>query len=347
LALLRGGPLVSNAEAEGVTVWELPFEWKGNKLHSLGLVARRVWDFACLLRKTAASLLISYTFNDLIMAGIAARLTGIPIVYRAQGELFVSGSDVTRTWLGSCLVPTLKILRPLIICTTKTQAANMLCAGLSEAMVRQVYLGVSQGDPPFDESIGPSQTRKSDGAPIMSMFGRLVEWKGQDIFLKALVLLHRRGINFEAWIVGSSEFGGGSDYERHLHEITNNGGIMEKVKFLGFRSDVPRLMAASDIVCHASMFEPFGLVVAEAMMAGRPVVASDVSGPQESVINGVTGILVTPGSFEVLANALEQLLGDSQRREIMGRNARKRALELFDQTSNFRSMDILCDALMK
>src|SRR5712692_12111612 len=90
-------------------------------------------------------------------------------------------------------------------------------------------------------------------------------------------------------------------------------------------------MNACDIVVHASVEpEPWGLVVAEAMAAGRPVIASAAGGPVEMITSGEDGLLVEPGGPEDLAAAIESLLRDPQRRQAMGESARLRAFEFFD-----------------
>jgi glycosyltransferase involved in cell wall biosynthesis len=342
LGLLAEGPLAQEAARLGVPVRTLPFRWQGGRLRSLRLIARRIGEFARFLRERRAELLICYTFNDLVLAGTAARLVGIPVVYRAQGELFLPGRNEGRTWLGRWLVPFFRLVRPLIICTTQAEAAAMKAAGIPPALVRQVYLGVD-GAFSGGGAAPPPDTR---AAPVVAMFGRLVEWKGQDVFLRALAELKRRGVAFEAWIVGDAGFGDGDAYAAKLRAMARENGIAEEVKFLGFRRDVAELMACCDVVCHASRFEPFGMVVVEAMMAGRPVVASDVSGPRESVLNGVTGLLVPPGNPAALAHALGRLLPDPELRAGMGRAGQERARHLFDLEKNFARVDQECEALL-
>ena len=86
-------------------------------------------------------------------------------------------------------------------------------------------------------------------------------------------------------------------------------GIEERVHFLGFRDDVPRLMRLSDVVVHASVAaEPFGRMIVEGMLAKSPVVAGRAGGALEIVEDGVTGLLVPPGDPESLSGVLAGLL---------------------------------------
>ena len=159
LALLESGRLGEEARALGVSVTELPFAWQGGKLRSLAIIARRVRDFHRLIRAMKPELVLSYTFNDFVLAGIASRGTGLPVLYRAQGEVFPPGRPHGDTWLGWALVPFIRLVRPRIVCTTRREAVAMLRAGVPVGLVHHIYLGVA--DPPRPSS--PSRDRRPCG----------------------------------------------------------------------------------------------------------------------------------------------------------------------------------------
>lgn len=124
-------------------------------------------------------------------------------------------------------------------------------------------------------------------------------------------------------------------------------GLRNNVVFTGFRQDIPRIMKEIDIFVHSSLKEPFGMAIVEAMAAGKPIIASGVSGPLEIVINGVTGLLVKPGDVNGLAMAIEELLDEEQKAEMMGRKARERVIELFDLKKNICQIDEYCENLLR
>ena len=98
------------------------------------------------------------------------------------------------------------------------------------------------------------------GDLLVGVFGRLQRWKGQDVFVEAAARVARERPNIRFVIVGGSVFGLEPEFAEGLRARVQALGIGEKVVFTGFRSDVPRLMAACDIVCHTSRGgEPFGL----------------------------------------------------------------------------------------
>ncbi len=98
--------------------------------------------------------------------------------------------------------------------------------------------------------------------------------------------------------------------------------VCPRARFIGLRSDVPALISMADVVAVPSVWaEAYGLVVAEALAAGRPLVASRVGGIPELVRDGETGLLVPPHDASALAAALDVLLGDHRARESLGRSA--------------------------
>jgi len=122
---------------------------------------------------------------------------------------------------------------------------------------------------------------------------------------------------------------GNGDTQDAAKTLARQLGIEARVEFAGLRSDVPEILAQSDIFVLASKQETLPISILEAMRAGLPVIASDVGGVSEEVIDGETGLLVQVGSVEALAAALERLLGDKTLRKSMGRAGRKRFEELF------------------
>ena len=106
-------------------------------------------------------------------------------------------------------------------------------------------------------------------------------------------------------------------------------GIRERVEFKGSRGDVPEVLEQSDVFVLASKMETLPISILEAMRAGLPVIASDVGGVSEEVVDGETGLLVTSGSVEELSSALSRLLTDKTLRMRMGRAGRKRFEQMF------------------
>ncbi len=192
-----------------------------------------------------------------------------------------------------------------------------------------VYNGIDAD--PFD-AIGPSDLEAlreefdEPDAPLLGVFGRLAPWKGQHVMLEALPDLPEAHVLF----VGDTLFRGDEPYEADLRRTARRLNVADRVHFLGFRDDVPRLMQFVDLVLHTSVApEPFGRVIVEGMLAGTPVIATRAGGPTEIVREPDTGVLVPPGDPQALATAVEDLLSAPDRARSMGQKAKAYARRRF------------------
>ncbi len=199
-----------------------------------------------------------------------------------------------------------------VIANSRATAAAFVAAGGRESLVRVVHNGIDPA--PFD-AVTPGAaavTRAALGVPagafVVSLFGRFHMWKGQQVLLETLALLP----DVHALFVGAPLFGEDA-FASALHARAAANGVADRAHFLGFRSDVPDLMRASDAIVHASVYpEPFGRVIVEGMLAGRPVIATRAGGVTE-IIDDDTGVLVPPDDAGALARAIESLAADPAR----------------------------------
>jgi glycosyltransferase involved in cell wall biosynthesis len=152
--------------------------------------------------------------------------------------------------------------------------------------------------------------------------GRLNVQKRQDRFIEVMAELKRRGVDCEGWILGAGEL------EQQLKQRAAECGVADMVKFLGFQSNPYPYLKASDIFLLTSDSEGFSLVVAEAMCLGKPIVSTNITGPDELLANGV-GILT---SFDVsdIADRVQQLAADADLRAHYAEASRAEALRRFD-----------------
>ena len=214
-----------------------------------------------------------------------------------------------------------------ILANSKATAAAFVSAGGRGDLVRVVYDGFDAAR--FLETSADITALRAEldlkGSPVLGVFGRIIPWKGQDVVMRALAQVPS-GI---ALFVGEEEDGG---YANQLRLLAAKLGIAERVRFLGFREDVPQLMRLVDCVVHASVDpEPFGRVVVEGMLAGRPVIATRAGGVPEIIEDGVNGILVPPGNPDELAEAIVRVLSDPVGTERLAQRGHARALELFNE----------------
>ena len=165
---------------------------------------------------------------------------------------------------------------------------------------------------------------------------RLVPMKGQLEFLRAFRRVHDSGEAMRLVLAGD----GDKEYESELKREAETIGGPQSVVFLGKRNDVPALMNSADVVVSPSIKpESFGRVCVEAQAAGRPVLATALGGPAETVTDGVTGWLISGGSVSKMEGGIRRALGDRRRWGEMGIAGRERALR------HYRG-DILADQLI-
>jgi glycosyltransferase involved in cell wall biosynthesis len=162
---------------------------------------------------------------------------------------------------------------------------------------------------------------------VVGHFSRLSPWKGQHILIEAIAKCPPQ---VTAILVGDALFGE-QDYVKQLYQQIAQLGLENRVKFLGFRADIPQLMAACNLVTHTSTApEPFGRVIVEAMLCGRPVIAAKAGGAMELVEHGVNGFLVTPGEPQELAQAINTCVQETEITATIASQARNIASQRFD-----------------
>jgi glycosyltransferase involved in cell wall biosynthesis len=190
---------------------------------------------------------------------------------------------------------------------------------------------------PQDEFLRATLTGGRDRPVILSV-GRLDRQKGHGDLVRAAAALP--GV-----VVALA--GEGPEAER-LRRLADGLGVGDRIVFLGPRADVPQLMSAADVVVQPSAgFEAFGLVAVEGMAACRPVVVTAVGGPQEVVIDGLTGLVVPPGRPDALARALAGLLASDGERQRLGRAGLEWAHRRFDVRTTAARLTALYESLAR
>lgn len=161
--------------------------------------------------------------------------------------------------------------------------------------------------------------------PVVLYVARMESVKNHPMLFRAALLLRDRGLKFKIRLAGGGELR--EEYERWVAAH----GLSEYVEFLGYRTDVPDLIARASVCVLTSWLEGVPRAIIEAGAAGRAVVATDVVGTRSILEDGTTGYLVPFDDANVLADRLFQLLTDEPLRTRMGENGRRMALERYDE----------------
>jgi glycosyltransferase involved in cell wall biosynthesis len=216
-----------------------------------------------------------------------------------------------------------------VIADSQATAAAFVAAGGHQSIIETVYYGF---DPDCYQNLqsDPAQLRQQLGLDqqfIVGHFSRLSAWKGQHVLLEALTYCPEQ---VSAIFVGDALFGE-NDYVQALHQQVEALNLGDRVQFLGFRTDIPELMAACDLIAHTSTApEPFGRVIVEAMLCGTPVIAAAAGGAVEIVDQGQTGWLTSPGDCQALAEAIRLCYSQPELARSMAQHAQQAASQRFN-----------------
>lgn len=181
-----------------------------------------------------------------------------------------------------------------------------------------------------------------DSAVVILTASRMEGLKGHPVLLDALGHL-RDEPNWVSWIAGGAQRPEEEAYLSGLKTTAECTGIAGRVRFLGQRADVPRLLVSADVLCQPNTGpESFGLAFVEAMASGLPVVTSALGGGAE-ILTDACGVLVPPGDAGVVAVALRELLTDPSRRRQLGAGGPDRARQLCDPAVTLTHLARLLD----
>ena len=194
--------------------------------------------------------------------------------------------------------------------------------GVDAAKVHVVYSGVvppriEDGSAVREElGVGPDEK-------LVGNVGALVDAKGQQYLVEAIPLILKKAPKAKFVIVGSGRL------ESNLRNCASRLGVSESIFFPGFREDVAKFLAAFDLFVAPSCMEGLNNSIIEAMMVGKPVVASDVGGIPEIVEDGKTGTLVPAGDPAALAEAVVDVLNNPETAARLASAGRETALREF------------------
>lgn len=225
---------------------------------------------------------------------------------------------------------------------------DLLTIGVNSSKVAIVHdsVDIEEFDPEIIIRNLEKEFYKEPGEKLFGIFGRLMEWKGQMVFLRAAADVFKRVPHSRAFVVGETA-DGPSEYLEELRALAYDLGITRSVVFTGFRRDIPAMMKLMDVVVHASTRpEPFGMVIIEAMAMKKPVVATFGGGPNDIIQDGVNGFLVSPCDEVKMADAIIRILNDNQLAVKMGECARYRVEEKFVNTRIVKQIETIYEQLI-
>lgn len=322
---------VAALEAVGVEVVRFPIRADLDPL--------LLWQLVCFLRVQRPDVVHTHLIHGDLYGTLAARLAGVPFVVSSKHNDDVFRQQGFYVWLDRMLA---RRQNRIITISHHLKRFYVKVEGLPPGKIVTVHYGLAPGAFLRDTNDG-ANVRAEWGvptdAPLAGVVGRLTEQKGHTYLLDAFAEVIRALPSACLLVVGDGELR--SALERQATRL----GLHGNVTFTGRREDVPRIMMALDVLVMPSLWEGFGLVLLEAMAAGKPVVASRVGAIPEIVADGETGLLVPPRDPESLARALLAVLYDPAQAGEMGWRGRQRLEQQFGVVRMVEQMQALYEGL--
>lgn len=327
------------------------------KLTSVLAIVKYAFSIAQLARELKIELIHTNSLKSDIYGGLAGRIAFIPAVWHVRDR-------IDDQYLPKAAVMVFRLLcKVLPHAVIANSHSTLSCLSVHEKQTSAVVYGSIRPDTVVFDGITDQHSNSSQlpslesmianyGAdatqtdPIIAVVGRIAEWKGQHIFIRAAREVLRQHPNAQFWIVGAPLFGE-HEYERSLHQQVNSLGLQDSVHFLGFRNDISDILSKVTVVVHSSCLgEPFGRVVIEGMAASKPVVATNGGALPEIITDGQTGKLVPMNDPGAMAEAITYLLSDPIEAETIGRNGRQMVLDCFTLSQTARGVEKVYDLVL-
>jgi len=318
-SLHSGGPLERRFEALGVPVFSGGLK-KGDISRAPWKVVPAGWSLLRLTYELKPSVIHCFLPLITFMGALSGRIARVPLVVTSRRAL---GTHQRRY----------PILRPLDhVASRLSHRVTVNSRAVWNDMVRRehvdvsklvlIYNGVDTG--PFDTALSYREDVRRDqgikaNAKVMIVIANLIPYKGHSDLIQTAREVINRFPDAIFLLVGEDR-----GIQKDLEQRVANLGIRQSVRFLGRQDDVPRLLAASDISVLPSHEEGFSNVILESMAAGLPVVATDVGGNREAILDGITGWLIPPKDTGALAAKIIDLLRDPAKAKEWGRGGRER-----------------------
>jgi glycosyltransferase involved in cell wall biosynthesis len=320
------GPFPERLVQDGIEICPLHFARVRSIPRLLGTVSR----LRALLKGRAIHLVHANGPQTNVPAGMAGRLSGVPVIWHARNLLYGRMTDIDRH---------LSFLANRIVCNSDAIRERFR---RSPAWDKSVTIPTGVDTREFSPALPREPFRRIVGVgptePLVGIVGRIGLGKGHDIFVEAAVRLLQESCPARFIIVGDTLAPEDGQRVDALRRRVRSAGFQDRILFTGFRTDIPSVMRGLDILVLASEAEPFGRVLLEAMASGTAIVATDSGGTPEMVRNEREGLLVPPRDCTALTAAIRRLASDPALRAALGRAGVARARDRYSIDSCMREL---------
>ncbi len=333
VGICSDGPRIQNIRDEGFRVETVEMERSYNLISHI----RSYRKLVTLFRRECFDIVhVHSPISSLIGRFAAARARVPKVVYTAHGFYF----HEHQPWLVRRLFILLEWIAGRFTDVLFTQAEedansaryHLLCrsgdiTAIGNGVDSSLFYPLADND--VDRKIIRAELGALDADVVILMVGRLVAEKG---YIELFQAMEHVDATVRLWVVGNRlESDHAASIVDAIQRIEARSALKDRITFLGYRGDVNRLMRAADIFTLPSYREGMPRSIIEAMMSARPVVATNIRGCREEVVDDETGILVPVRNVKKLAEALNRLAEDKPLRTRMGTKGHDRAMALYNE----------------
>jgi glycosyltransferase involved in cell wall biosynthesis len=272
---------------------------------------------------------------------ISAKLAGVPIILSTRHRFEDSKQEKNYRLLSWLDTLTMAFSTKIIAVSKTVRDYIIQWHRINPTKVVTLYNGIDTNKYKADNN-GNDLLNKFNldkNRLTIGFIGRLVEVKGLDYLLDAAAeIIKKKKKEVQFLIVGDGPLKG------MLQNKTNDLGISKYIIFTGFRQNIHEILNIIDILVISSLSEALPTIILEAMASGKPVVATNVGGVPEVVVNGETGILVPPRDPDSLTEAFLELLESPEKRFMMGEKGRQRVTKQFSIEKMIRDYEEFYDS---
>lgn len=271
-----------------------------------------------IIHEKKTDIILANTGKELRLSGVSAKLAGRGKVIARHGIDYPLKNKfrykVTYNYLTDIIIANSEA-------TKKTLLKN--APWLNPQRIKVIYNGINADN--YDTKNSKDLRNELNiphNVPLIGFTGRLSVQKGIKYLLDAFLLLKEK-INAHLLITGDGEL------EEEINSFINKNKLNDSVHLTGFREDINNVMRTIDLLVLPSLWEGFGIVLIEAMAAGKPCITTQISSMPEIVVDNVTGIIVPPANHKSLADTMFKILWDKETAERMGREGLRIVKEKF------------------
>lgn len=288
---------------------------------------KAIFEIRTIINRIKPDLVHCHSSKAGFIGRVSALICRVPSIFTVHGWAFTNGVSIGKRYMYKIIEKVMVRWTDKIICVSEYDRKLALA---DMYKFKEKLTTIHNGIP--DVRIRRHRICSKEEKINIIMVARFSEQKDHRLLIEAIKELNADKLRFHLSLIGE-----GPLFERERAYI-NDLGLFDSISLYGMRTDVNEILASQDIFLLISNWEGFPISILEAMRQELPVIASDVGGISEAVIDGVCGYLIPRSNKKILKDRLLKLFCDDELRIKMGETARKRYLQLFSSDEMMRKL---------